>query len=114
MPEITEATDTLLFLVYINYFSSIISKIANPVLFVDDTSIIISHINPEEFKNNINVVLNETINWFQSNFLTLNCDKTHFLQFLTKNYNEIKISSSTVITDISSTRFLGLITLACK
>ena len=75
----------LLFLIHINDFSSIISKIANPVLFVDDTSIIITHTNPKEFKNNINMIFIETINWFQSNFLTLNCDKTHFLQFLTKN-----------------------------
>jgi len=55
----------------------------------------------------------ETINWFQSDFLTLNCDKIHFLQFLTKKkHNEIKIqitSSNTVITNINSTRFLGLI-----
>ena len=75
----------LLFLIYINDFSSIISKIANPALFVDDMNIIISHTDPEEFKNNINMVLIETFNWFQSNFLTLNCDKTHFFQFLTKN-----------------------------
>ena len=57
-----------LFLIYINDFSSIISKIANQVLFVEGTSIIISHTNPEEFTNNINTVLIETINWFQSNF----------------------------------------------
>lgn len=38
----------------------------------------------EEFKNNTNTVLIETVNWFQSNFLKLNCDKTHLLQFLTK------------------------------
>jgi len=66
----------LFLLIYINDFSSIISKIANPVLFADDTSIIITHTNPEEFKTNINTVLIETINWFQSNLLTLNCDKT--------------------------------------
>ena len=58
----------LLFLIYINDFSSIISKIANQVLFADDTSIIMSNTNPEDFKNNINMVLNETGNWFQSNF----------------------------------------------
>ena len=75
----------LFFLIYINDFSSIVSKIVNSVLFADDTSIIITHTNPEEFYNNINTVLIETFNWFQSNFLTLNCDKTHFLQFLTKN-----------------------------
>ena len=102
----------LFFLIYINDFSSIISKIANPVLFADDTSIIISHTNPEEFKNNINTVLIETINWFQGNFLTLNCGKTHCLQFLTKMHNEIKlqiISSNIIITNINSTRCLELI-----
>jgi hypothetical protein len=54
-----------LFLIYINDFSSIISKIVNPVLFVDDMSIITSHTNPSEFKYNINMVLIETINRFQ-------------------------------------------------
>ena len=82
----------LFFLIYINDFSSIIGKIANPVLFADYTRIIISHTNPEEFKNNINTVLTDTINWFQSNFLTLSCDKTHFVQFLKKKKNnEIKM-----------------------
>jgi hypothetical protein len=38
----------LFFLIYINDFSSIVSKIANPVLFADDTIIIITHTNPEE------------------------------------------------------------------
>jgi len=80
-----------LFFIYINDFSSIISEIANPVLFAGNTSIIISHTNPEEFKNNINMVLIEKISWFQSNFIILNCNKTHSLQFLTKKQKEIKI-----------------------
>jgi hypothetical protein len=94
-----------------NDFSLTISKIASPILFADDTSIIISNTSPEEFKSNISlvfqphwlqclqgarvrnwtpnqiiysVVLIETINLFQRNLLALNCDKTHFLQFLTK------------------------------
>jgi hypothetical protein len=58
----------LLFLIYINDISSIISKTDNSVLFVDDISIITSQTNPEEFKSNKNMVLIETINWFQSNF----------------------------------------------
>jgi hypothetical protein len=80
----------LLFLIYINDLSLTVSKLANPILFADDTSIIISYTNPEEFKNNNNSVMTETINWFQSNLLTLNCNKTCFLQFLTKKHNEIK------------------------
>ena len=58
---------------------------------MDNTSIILSNTSLEEFKSNISLVLIETINWFQSNLLTLNCDKTHFLQFLTKKHNEIKM-----------------------
>jgi hypothetical protein len=44
---------SLLFLIYINDFSLTISKIANPILFPDDMSIINSNTNPEEFKSNI-------------------------------------------------------------
>ena len=101
-----------LFLIYVNDLSLTISKLANPILFADDMSIIISNTNPEEFKNNINSVMTETINWFQNNLLTLNCNKTHFLQFLTKQHNETKmqiIASNIIITNINRTRFLGLI-----
>jgi len=44
----------LLFLIYINDLSLTISKLANPILFANDTSIIISNTNPGKFKNNIN------------------------------------------------------------
>jgi len=61
------------------------SKLAKPLIFADDMSIIISNINSEEFENNINSVMTKITNWFQSNLLTLNCNKIHFVQFLTKN-----------------------------
>ena len=70
----------LLFLIYINDLSLSINKLANPILFADDTTIIISNTNPEEFKNNTNSVMTEITNWCQSNLLTLNCNKTHFMQ----------------------------------
>ena len=57
----------LLFLIYINAISLSVSKLANLILFADDTSIIISNTNPEEFKNNINSVMTEITNWFQRN-----------------------------------------------
>jgi hypothetical protein len=103
----------LLFLIYINYFPLTINKFADSVLFADDTSIIILNTNPEEFKNIINSVMTEITDWFQSNLLTLlNGNKTNFLQFLTKKNKEIKIQiivSNSVITNINSTKFLGLI-----
>jgi len=75
----------MLFLIYINDLARSISKLANTILFADDTSIIISSSNQENFKTNINSVMKEIMIWFQSNMLTLNCNKTHFLQFLTTN-----------------------------
>jgi len=55
--------------------------------------------------------MTEITNWFQSNLLTLNLNKTIFLQFLTKKNKEIKIqivASNSVNTNINSTKFLGL------
>ena len=52
----------LLFLVYINDLSRTISKSANTVLFADDTSIIISNSNQDEFKTNISSAMNEITN----------------------------------------------------
>jgi hypothetical protein len=51
----------LLFFVYINDLPLSINKIATPILFADDTSIIIFNINSDQFVSNINLVLNETI-----------------------------------------------------
>jgi hypothetical protein len=79
-----------LFLTYIHYFSTTVCKLAHLILFADDTSIINSNINPVEFKNNTDTVTAVTNNWFHSNLLTLNYDKTYFLQFSTKKQNEIK------------------------
>ena len=102
--------DSLLFLIYINNLSLTISKSGKSILFADFRSIVILNTNPEEFKTNINSVMTETINWFQSNLLTLNCDRTYFLQFLTKKQNEINIqiiTSNSIITRIKNIKFLS-------
>jgi len=51
---------------------------ANPVLFVDNTSMIITKSDPIKFTNRYIIKINK---WFKSNSLSLNTDKTHFLQF---------------------------------
>jgi hypothetical protein len=76
--------EPLLFLIYINDLPKTINNFANSVLFTDDTSIIITNTDAQEFKHNIDVVLQEITNWFLSNLLTLNYNKTHFLQFFVK------------------------------
>jgi hypothetical protein len=74
----------LLFLIYINDFPLTINKLASSILFADNTSIIISNANPEEFKDSIISVMKEINEWFQNNLLTLNFNKTNSLQFLSK------------------------------
>ena len=72
----------LLFRIYINDFSTTICKLANPILFADEASIIISNSVPVEFKNNINAIITETSNWFQGNLLTLNYDHSFIHLFI--------------------------------
>ena len=74
---------SLLFLV-INDLSKTLSSVAESILFADDTSIIISNINSDKLTRNMNLVMKQTINWFQSNLLSLNYIKNHLLQFRTK------------------------------
>ena len=75
-----------------------------PVLIITDST-------QESFKDNINVTMKEITNWFHSNLLTLNYDKTYFVLFLTKKQKEIKlqiVTSNSLITNINSTKFVGL------
>jgi hypothetical protein len=101
----------LMFLIYINDLSAHIRKIANPVLFADDTSIIISSTDAREYRTITSQVTSETLKWCQVNLLTLNLKKTHFLQFQTKNQNVPKIqlaAFNTIINNVNSTKFLGI------
>ena len=50
---------------------------------VYDTSVIITNDNKVDFRNSLDFAMIQTSNWFRCNLLTLNYDKTYFLQFLT-------------------------------
>ena len=58
---------------------------SKPILFADDTSIIITNSSPSEFKED-NSVIGNINDWFRSNSLSLNFDETYFLQFRPKNH----------------------------
>ena len=101
----------LLFRIQINDLPRTINNFANSVLIADGTSIIISNTDVQELKHNIDAVLQETNDCLFNNLLTLNYNKTHFLQFFVKKQNEIKIqiiTSNTILTNTNSTKFLGL------
>jgi hypothetical protein len=51
-----------------------------PILFVDDTSFIISNLNLQIMFHEVKVVLEIIQNWFNSNRMLLNYRKTTFMQ----------------------------------
>jgi len=54
---------------------------AKPILFADDTSIIISNKYAQEFENEFESVMDVVVNLFQNNLLSMNYEKTFFTIF---------------------------------
>ena len=103
-------------LIYINDLPKFVNEKSVPILFADDTSILVSHPNPTEFCNVINTVFQILSDFFQNNLLSLNLDKTHFIRFVTKNKNLIELNSkfdNKLPPITSTTNFLGL-TVNCS
>jgi len=57
----------LLFLLYINDVPKVISKTGKPVLYADDTSLIITNPNRHIFEEDINTAILQLNRWFNSN-----------------------------------------------
>jgi len=62
----------------------IISKNDTLVLYAEDASIAITSPSSTEFSTEVSTVLADINEWFKSNLLSLNLEKTHFLQFQSK------------------------------
>jgi mannose/fructose/N-acetylgalactosamine-specific phosphotransferase system component IID len=101
----------LLFLVYINDLPLRINSLAEPVLFADDTSIIISNRKFIEFSTTANLVLARVIEWFSANNLFLNLEKTNIMKFVT---NKLPYCALTIghkdkcIEEAINLKFLGI------
>jgi hypothetical protein len=66
----------LLYLVYINDLPKAIEHKALPILFTDDTSILLTSLNNTQMQSDFNIIFEQLIKWFKSNLLFLNFDKT--------------------------------------
>jgi hypothetical protein len=102
----------LLFIIYINDLPQNVAPSACSVLFVDDTSMIVKSPDPIDFINTIQRNIVNVDRWFKSNSLSLNTDKTHFLQFHTKSgqINDLQVYyENKQITTVRTIIFLGLI-----
>ena len=57
------------------------SNIVSTIIFADDTNLILSHTNIKELFNLMNSELEKFNEWFKSNKLSINADKTKFILF---------------------------------
>jgi len=71
-------------------------------------------------KKSVNKIIQDINEWFNTNLLPLNLDKTHFIHFVTENSSSIDfniIYGNKKIANVYNTKFLGLTldnTLSCR
>ena len=101
----------LFFLLYTNDLPNAISDLSTPILFADNTSLIISKPNSSQLEKDINTVIQTLSRWFYNNLLFFNFEKTYFLLLLTSNTNVTKLHltyDNIQISNIEHSKFLGL------
>jgi len=101
----------LIFLLFINDLPKFMRDKLTPILFADDTSILIPHSNLFDFKNDIKIIFTNLNERFIQNLLSLNFSKTQFVNFTNRNNNQMDIiidHNNRTIPICSSTKFLGL------
>jgi hypothetical protein len=84
---------------------------STPILYADDTSILILHSALFDFKNEIKTIFNNLNELFKNNLLSLNFSKTQFVNFTTRKSNQIVITidhNNKLILICNSTDFLVL------
>jgi hypothetical protein len=74
----------LLFTIFINDLPEILGNMSVPILFAEDTSILISHNNPFQLNNAMYKVYAILENWFKQNLLSLNSMKMSYINVMVK------------------------------
>ena len=100
------------FFKYINDVPNVIFDISNPMLYADETSLIITNSDSQMFEKDINTAILQLNRRFKSNLLLLILNKNYFLQLLTKNTNTTDLhlsSKNRQISGIHSTKFGGMV-----
>jgi hypothetical protein len=75
----------LLFIVYIKNLPPTINTLSEPIIFTDDTTVIISSKKFGNFHTRSNIVLAQMSEWFSANKLALSLDKTNVIKFIKNN-----------------------------
>jgi hypothetical protein len=101
----------LLFLLYINDLPKILNKGNVPVLFADDTSLIVKSASVKELQDEMIAAVATAYTWFKTNLLSVNINKTHYIQFKTKNKptSDMQIiCNDHALLSVSHCKFLGI------
>ena len=106
----------LLFLIYINDLSSVSNKIFS-LLFADDSNQFLSGKDPNSLITEMNSEISGVTEWLDSNKLSLNLDKTHYM-ILRRPKTKVMITKDLVINHVkidmaTKTKFLGVIIDHC-
>ena len=101
----------LLFLIYINDFPYVLNQGATPVIYADDTSVLITTEKDGNLKTDITCNLERMEDRFSVNGLNLNMEKTHIMKFTTSRHQNTDLQveyQNNLIKGINSTKFLGI------
>jgi len=84
---------------------------ATPIIFADDTSIVIARQDVNELQEDLTLTFNQISEWFKQNYLSLNINKTYFTHFLSKSVAHPNINiiyENNYITKMYDIKFLGI------
>ena len=101
----------LLFTIYVNDFPCGVNQFANPVIYADDTSVLVSTKNLDDLKSKVDATLHHMTDQFSFNGLTSNMDKTNIIKFSSnhsQNQSHLCDSVNYSIKEVRNTNFLGL------
>jgi hypothetical protein len=103
----------ILFLFYINYLPKAVNNNSKPILFADDTNVIVSNANicVVNFKNELIFSFEQLNAWINTSLLSLNYNKTQYVQFRPTNSLPTQVGIShknKYIVNDANTRFLGI------
>ena len=102
----------LLFLIYVNDLKIHHPDFAKIFLFADDTTLLVRHSNPGTLVEIVNSELRQLCQWFKSNRLSINVDKSHFMFFTL--HRHLKSQPVHIVMDnvnlkrTASIKFLGV------
>ena len=71
----------LLFIIYLNDLPYGLKQDNLPVIYADDTSVLLTAENEPDLKSKINDELDYLVEWFSANGLVLNMEKTNLMKF---------------------------------